>query len=353
MRKPEPLSISIAMATYNGAKYIREQLDDLAAQSQLPAELVICDDQSSDDTLALVANFAETAPFPVQIHRNPERLGYRANFMKAAGLCGSKLIAFCDQDDRWRPRKLELLVKCFSDGDVLLAYHNARPVAANGGSLPRLYRGRTNIRTDPLGVDPWFNPLGFTQIFRRSLLGFEDLWSLSLDQNHEGERLAHDQWYFLLASALGSIAYLSDVLADYRQHETNTFGVSHYRLLAPRLTELWHATHDRKQRLDAAKGRADIFRRLRERVGDKLQERSSEAASWYYQLADLVCIRSHLYDSPNLVERASTLMRLVRANAYGSKPPLFSPITLASDATVGLLGAFPLLESLAERRARR
>jgi glycosyltransferase involved in cell wall biosynthesis len=353
MRKPEPLSISIAMATYNGAKYIREQLDDLAAQSQLPAELVICDDQSSDDTLALVANFAETAPFPVQVHRNPERLGYRANFMKTAGLCGSDLIAFCDQDDRWRPRKLELLAKCFSDDGVLLAYHNARPVIGEGRSLPLLYRERANSRLEPLSADPWFNPLGFTQIFRRSLLGFVDLWILSSDQNHEGERLAHDQWYFLLASALGSIVYLSDVLADYRQHEANTFGVSRYGLLAPRLTELWHATHDRKRRLDAAKGRAVIFRQLSERVSGQLHERSSEAASWYDRLADLVCIRSHLYDAPNLVGRASTLRRLVRANAYGSKPPFFSPITLASDATVGLLGVFPLLESFAQRRARR
>ena len=87
----------------------REQLADLAAQSVLPAELVVCDDGSTDDTLAILERFAITAPFPVRVHRNSERLGYRANFLKCAGLCRSDLIAFCDQDDRWAPRKIETM----------------------------------------------------------------------------------------------------------------------------------------------------------------------------------------------------------------------------------------------------
>src|SRR5690348_8403095 len=101
MTDPSSLSISVAMATYNGARYIREQLDDLAAQTRLPAEVVVCDDESSDGTVAILEHFAASAPFPVHIHRNSERLGYRANFMKCASLCSSDLVAFCDQDDRW------------------------------------------------------------------------------------------------------------------------------------------------------------------------------------------------------------------------------------------------------------
>src|SRR6478736_4267246 len=79
-------SVSVAMATYNGARHIQQQLDSLAAQSYLPAELVISDDRSEDDTLAIIQDFAESAPFPVALHVNSDRLGYRRNFMKAAGL---------------------------------------------------------------------------------------------------------------------------------------------------------------------------------------------------------------------------------------------------------------------------
>ena len=349
MGQRQPPSISIAMATYDGAEHIREQLDDLATQTLLPAELVVCDDGSSDGTLGIVEAFASSAPFAVHVHRNPERLGYRANFIKCAGLCGSELIAFCDQDDRWNARKLELLAAPFADEDVLLAYHNATPVTDDGRKLPLLYRGRKETRLAPLRVDPWFNPLGFTQMFRRSLLGFEDLWPFSSDQNDEGERLAHDQWYFLLASALGLIVYLPDLLADYRQHATNTYGASWFRILAPQLTELWHATHECNQRLGAAESRVSILRHLSKRLSGKLRQRANEAVDWYDQLTALIRARGELYRGRDWEQRASALKRLVGAGGYGSGAQRFSRLCLAMDATIGVLGAFPLVERVTRR----
>ena len=83
------MKISIAMATYNGGKYLREQLDSFLAQTRLPDELVITDDCSTDDTLAIIETFAATAPFEVRWERNEQNLGYTGNFnkalMKAAG----------------------------------------------------------------------------------------------------------------------------------------------------------------------------------------------------------------------------------------------------------------------------
>src|SRR3954469_7980656 len=79
-------SVSVALATYNGAPYLAQQLGDLASQSHAPCELIVCDDGSTDDTLAVVRDFAASAPFPVQIHRNPARIGYRQNFIQCAGL---------------------------------------------------------------------------------------------------------------------------------------------------------------------------------------------------------------------------------------------------------------------------
>ena len=84
-------SVSIAMATYNGRKHIQRQLGSLAAQTQLPTELVVTDDCSTDDTIAIVDEFAKGAPFTVKVMRNDARLGYRANFMRAAN---SMLLGF-------------------------------------------------------------------------------------------------------------------------------------------------------------------------------------------------------------------------------------------------------------------
>jgi glycosyltransferase involved in cell wall biosynthesis len=91
--------ISIAMASYNGGRFIGRQLQSFANQSLLPSQLVICDDGSSDDTVAIVEEFAARAPFDVQLVINPERLGYNRNFAKAIGLCTGDLIFLSDQDD--------------------------------------------------------------------------------------------------------------------------------------------------------------------------------------------------------------------------------------------------------------
>src|SRR5262249_24814222 len=74
--------ISVAMATYNGARFIRQQLESLAQQTLLPHELVVRDDVSTDRTLSIVEEFSRHAPFPVRIHKNDVRLGYPDNFMR-------------------------------------------------------------------------------------------------------------------------------------------------------------------------------------------------------------------------------------------------------------------------------
>ena len=89
------LDISIALATYQGERYLAQQLDSLVAQRLQPAELVVGDDGSTDGTMHIVRAFAARAPFPVRIHVNQERLGYRRNFIEIAGRCRSPLTAFC------------------------------------------------------------------------------------------------------------------------------------------------------------------------------------------------------------------------------------------------------------------
>ena len=117
------------MCTYNGALYLREQLDSIAAQTRLPDELVVCDDGSTDRTVAILEAFAAAAPFAVRIHLNRANLGTPKNFERAIGLATGEIIAFGDQDDVWYPHKLERLVQelarservglVFSDADVV------------------------------------------------------------------------------------------------------------------------------------------------------------------------------------------------------------------------------------------
>lgn len=105
--------ISVAMATFNGARWLRQQLDSIAAQSRLPDELVVRDDGSTDATLDVLRAFAGAAPFPVRVRRGAVRLGYSGNFDAAIRACTGDIVLVSDQDDVWLPRKVEVVAARF------------------------------------------------------------------------------------------------------------------------------------------------------------------------------------------------------------------------------------------------
>ena len=108
------MRISIAMATYNGAKYLQEQLDSFLQQTRLPDELVVCDDDSADGTIKILEAFRQKAPFAVNIYKNDKNLGHIRNFEKALSLCSGDLIFISDQDDLWDKRKISVVFDCFN-----------------------------------------------------------------------------------------------------------------------------------------------------------------------------------------------------------------------------------------------
>ncbi len=318
-------SVSIALATYNGGRYIDEQLDSLAGQTHLPDELVVCDDGSSDNTAAKIEAFAATAPFPVHLHRNSERLGYRANFLRAAALCRSELVAFCDQDDVWDERKLLLCTAPFAEPDVLLVYHDAVAVTGDGEPIARLGQLPAPRITPCLAAPPMSYALGFTQIFRRSLLDMSPLWPLSADHKEPGrdERMAHDQWFFFLASVFGSIVRVDEALVGYRQHGANSYGWTGPSRLAKLKERLWPSLHGRAEEYaaleTAAFRRGEILRELAQILEGQWQARAARGAEMYRRLATLFRGRRRLYGSVTLAQRGAAFHDILAERGYRSK----------------------------------
>ena len=108
-------TISIALCTYNGAAYLPAQWASLLAQTKQPDEVVICDDQSTDGTVALLNQLAAESPFSVRILVNAERLGYNKNFERVLSACTGDLIFICDQDDAWFPEKIDTMTRYMAD----------------------------------------------------------------------------------------------------------------------------------------------------------------------------------------------------------------------------------------------
>jgi glycosyltransferase involved in cell wall biosynthesis len=221
-------TISIALTTLNGQKFLPQQLASLAAQQVPILELVVCDDSSSDNTVSILRNFARQAPFPVRVIQNPDRLGYRVNFMKAASECRGDLIAFCDQDDAWHPQKLKILRQHFGDPSVQLVYHNAVLTDKIGTPTASLFGNRESV-SEPLTVRPWLIVPGLVQMFRRDLLRFTPLHDISIDPYSRDQKMPHDLWSLFWASVLGKIVYVPKKLVEYRQHDANTSGWPHPR----------------------------------------------------------------------------------------------------------------------------
>ncbi|MBC7795807.1 MAG: glycosyltransferase family 2 protein, partial [Pyrinomonadaceae bacterium] len=154
---------SIALCTYNGAKFLDEQLESIARQTRLPDELVICDDCSTDETAQIVKRFAETGVFPVRFCVNEKNLGSTKNFEKAIELCAGEIIFLCDQDDFWEPTKIEKIVAEFEqDGQIGLVFSDAEIVDENLRKL--------NIKLSDLTFTPEIRRTIETKSFLQILL---------------------------------------------------------------------------------------------------------------------------------------------------------------------------------------
>ncbi len=201
--------VSIALCTYNGEAYLREQLDSIVDQSYPAIELIAVDDCSSDNTLKILEEYAAKYPY-IQVFVNPQNLGYIRNFEKALRLCNGDFIALSDQDDIWDLRKIEKQVKAI--GNHLLIYHDSEFVDQNGQSLYSKMSDIMNLyRGDRPEAFLFFNCISGHSVLmkkelRDELLPFPNAYF-------------HDWWMGYVATNLGSIDFINESLVKYRQHQ--------------------------------------------------------------------------------------------------------------------------------------
>jgi len=206
----QPL-ISIALCTYNGSAFLREQLDSILKQHYTHWELVVVDDCSTDTTRHILEGYAGRDA-RISLHYNEQNLGYNKNFEKALSLCGSELIAICDQDDIWHPEKLEKQVRLL--GDNTLVYHDSEFVDAEGKSMNRRISDKLNFyRGDEPEVFLFLNCVsGHSILLKKNVLQK----SVPFPDNFH-----YDQWLAFNAACLGTIDFIPETLVKYRQHPSN------------------------------------------------------------------------------------------------------------------------------------
>lgn len=243
---PSTPVVTVALCTCQGAKWLSAFLDGLESQTLPPADLVVCDDASTDGTVAVVEEFAARSRWPVRLEINPVRLGFSRNFEQAVRLATGDVVALADQDDVWAPTKLERLAAAlagpgpdagaarpglaFSDADLVdeelgplgqrawesLGITDRELAGLRSADAFRvlLRRQRTVGGTVPGAT------LAFDGRFREIILPFPDGVAAG------GKGFAHDAWITLVVAAVAPVVALPERLVAYRSHPGQQIGLA-------------------------------------------------------------------------------------------------------------------------------
>ncbi len=220
-------STSIALCTYNGERFLSQQLESLAAQTILPDELVICDDASSDGSMHILEEFAKNSPFIVRIFKNKKNLGYIKNFEKAIGLCRMDIIFLCDQDDYWENRKLDQVLNVFdTEEEVGMVLHGFRKIDLNGDPYIEAEEkyGVNQISANQLDAAFRSNSievflLPYSRAWCGCMTAFRRKFHKVIIPIFPGK--GHDDWILKVIAPLSEIRFLPDPLLRYRIHAWN------------------------------------------------------------------------------------------------------------------------------------
>ena len=207
-------TVAVVVATYNGATYLRAQLESIVQQTYKPSQIIIVDDDSLDDTLQVANNFAAHHP-EVMVVQNETRLGYIKNFEKGMLIATASYVALSDQDDIWMPHKLETLLA--NIGDQMLAYSDSELIDANGQLLNQKMSSIKNQLAyhTPImyAIGAWAP--GHAMLFKKELV----------DKAAPFPALVtHDFWLGFVATCYSRVVYVNEPLVHYRQHTQNAIG---------------------------------------------------------------------------------------------------------------------------------
>ncbi len=207
--------VSIALATYNGEKYLPQLLDSLRRQTYPNIEIVAVDDVSTDNTIGILKSF-NCEPFRLTVYANDKNLGYVKNFEKVISLCNGDFIAPCDQDDYWLPDKIKRKVEEIGDYPMIYcdSFVTDENLALTGKRISDAVE--CNTFTSCLNYSVFANVYGHASMFRRSLF---------LSAPHFPLCITHDWWLAFNATLHGGVKFLPETLIKYRQHPKNLFGI--------------------------------------------------------------------------------------------------------------------------------
>lgn len=226
--------ISVCIATYNGEKYLRTQLESILSQLNNNDEVIVSDDGSNDNTFAIIKSFKDNR---IHYYVNDKKHGFVGNFENALNHAIGDYIFLSDQDDIWLSDKVKTILPLFNDYDLIV--HDAEIVNGDGISLNKnyfstLHRGQSFLKnlykSRFLGCC-----MAFKKEVRDACLPFPD------------NIVAHDYWIGMFSLLKFKVGFIDDILLNYRRHGNNVSPSSEkstyslfYKLFTKRFILIWN-----------------------------------------------------------------------------------------------------------------
>lgn len=267
--------ISIALASFNGEKYISEQLDSILSQTIQDFEVVICDDCSNDSTWIILREYAKKDK-RIKIYRNSENIGFKKNFEKAISLCKGEYIALSDQDDIWTSNHLDVLLGIIGNNSV--ACGNAQIINEFGvdkGYDLRFLEGLDKVYNDNLDVA--YRILLNKNPFQGASMLINRLFLTKALPIPEGVNY-HDAWFAALSCVEGRFVYTSTIINKYRQHSDNVTSLVEKTFF----NRIKHFTLQTAAESDRSFYCKAITERLNKEKMSGVQLQFIDNVSWYY-----------------------------------------------------------------------
>ena len=205
--------VGILMSTYNGEKYVEEQLESILHQTYPNIKIYVRDDGSSDRTLDILGKYEKNGSIILVRGKN---VGFIKSFFELVKLCnGCEYIAYCDQDDVWLPEKISLAVDMISKKD------NEKPILYF--SNYDFYDSDMNFQAhcEDKKINPSFKnalvdciSLGFNSVFNKAALRI-------MQKNIPNHSCGHDWWTYMICVSMGEVIYDKRYTVKYRRHDNN------------------------------------------------------------------------------------------------------------------------------------
>ena len=261
--------VTILMATYNGERYLREQIESLLSQTYQDFVIYISDDHSTDSTFEIAKEYQEKYPGKIFSAQNSSgRQGAKHNFMQLMIEHKADYMMLCDQDDVWKPQKIEITLRKMKQLEVkygketpILVHTDLEVVDQSLQTISSSFKQAMNAdysRTQLRQLIIQNTLTGCTALYNRALA--------NLLTKEPPYMVMHDWWLILVASAFGIVDHLDERTILYRQHEKNAIGAKDVRTFQYKIQKLMH-WRDIKRAIDETYRQAESFLTV---YGDRL-----------------------------------------------------------------------------------